>query len=251
MSRLHKTCDDIFIHDLTTVLHFTRANKCPFQLQPKAEKKQFTSSLVRWLIGAVGLAAFCMTAWYGATKEATCHDKPLPLGCFFSSGFFSAALLHCLRYWADRILACLPFLSSRSAEWTLKWQLFVVFLQDAEQLQYVIACILSFWRSLWLFFSLSESRSYDLLHRRKTVVQYDRISISIFKGGERQKLVWEYKCSHNDMVRTLFKDRLQSPAVERISTCYESLPCTRIWSVTLTSHDNSLKERRPTIVIND
>lgn len=93
------------------------------------------------------------------------------------------------------------------------------FLQVAEQLQYVIACILPFWRSLWLFFSLSESRSYDSLHRRKAIVQYDYISISIFKAGEKRKLVWEYKCSHNDMVRTSFKDRLQSTAVERIRTC--------------------------------
>lgn len=226
-------------------LTFHKSQKMPFSTPTKSRRKQYKLSCSV----AVGLAAFCMTAWYGATKEAKCHHKPLPLGCFFFYWVLqcsTATLSAC--YWADRNLACLPFLSSDSAEWTLKWQLFVVFLQVAEQLQYVIACILSFWRSLWLFFSLNEGRSYDLLHRRNTVVQYDRISISIFKAGGKQKLVWEYKCSHNDMVRTSFKDRLQSPAVKRLRTCYEN-NVFLVLEVDLSL--NLLKERWQTIEIND
>lgn len=109
--------------------HFRRADTCPFinsnqkQKKNKKERKKMkrgTISLVRWLKRAVGLAGFCMTAWYGGTKGTLCHDKPFPLGWFLSPGLFSAALLyHPLvteqtEIWHAYISSC------RSAAWTLK-----------------------------------------------------------------------------------------------------------------------------------
>ncbi len=118
--KLHKRCDDIFIIQYMIQVYrltFHKSRQMPFSTSTKKKEKRVYKLSCWWLKSTVGLAAFCMTAWYDGTKGTPCHDKPFPWGDFFSRLVQGSTAILSACYWADRNLAYLFSWASVLQHW--------------------------------------------------------------------------------------------------------------------------------------